>query len=131
MPMITTVDCERIVPNRFALVQIAAARARALHRGAAPHVSPDDDVPALIALREIAAGTIDLRPIHQLVKQQNRGEREDGPNGSFSPSPHSAGAFGSATDSSGPSASRGRKTSMTVNSKNERRRTCSTESRLA
>lgn len=55
MARITTIDCERVIPNRFELVLLAAARARALSRGHTPHVSPDGDKPTVIALREIAA----------------------------------------------------------------------------
>ena len=36
MARITTTDCERIVPNRFELVVLAAARARELLRGDEP-----------------------------------------------------------------------------------------------
>lgn len=92
MPLVTTVDCERIVPNRFVLVRIAAARAHDLHRGIAPRVSPDGDVPILIALREIAAGAIDFG----LIQQPDRCDRLDGPSGGFGPSSHSASEFGSA-----------------------------------
>src|SRR5258707_634996 len=58
MARITTIDCERVVPNRFELVLRAAARARALARGATPRVSPASDKPTVIALREIAAGAL-------------------------------------------------------------------------
>ena len=96
MPLVTTVDCERIVPNRFALVRIAAARARNLHRGAAPRVPPNSDVPILIALREIAAGAIDPGMLQQPREQPDRRERVDGPSGAFGPSSYSASEFGSA-----------------------------------
>ena len=59
MARITTIDCERVIPNRFELVLLAAARARALSRGHTPYVSPDGDKPTVIALREIAAGAVD------------------------------------------------------------------------
>jgi DNA-directed RNA polymerase subunit omega len=63
MAWITAIDCERVVPNPFALVLLAAARARALNRGDAPRVPPDGDAPTVIALREIAAGVADqIRP---------------------------------------------------------------------
>jgi DNA-directed RNA polymerase omega subunit len=41
MARITTADCERVVPNRFELVLLAAARARALCRGARPRALED------------------------------------------------------------------------------------------
>lgn len=59
MARITTIDCERVVPNRFELVLLAAARARALSRGHTPHVSLDGDKPTVTALREIATGAVD------------------------------------------------------------------------
>ena len=60
MGRITTTDCERIVPNRFELVVLAAARARELLRGDEPRVPTDGDGPPVIALREIAAQKLDL-----------------------------------------------------------------------
>jgi DNA-directed RNA polymerase omega subunit len=60
MARITTTDCERIVPNRFELVVLAAARARELLRGDEPRVPTDGDRPPVIALREIAAQKLDL-----------------------------------------------------------------------
>lgn len=63
MARITTIDCERLVPNRFELVLLAAARARALNRGQTPRVSPDRDKPTVIALREIAEGYIDAERV--------------------------------------------------------------------
>ncbi|MGO9681263.1 MAG: DNA-directed RNA polymerase subunit omega [Beijerinckiaceae bacterium] len=64
MARITTTYCERIVPNRFELVVLAAARARELLRGDEPGVPADGDRQPVIALREIAAqklGLIELR----------------------------------------------------------------------
>ena len=40
MVRIMTTDCERIVPNRFELVVLAAARARELLRGDEPESRP-------------------------------------------------------------------------------------------
>ena len=56
MARITRWDCERIVPNRFELVLLAAARARELARGAEPVVEAGRDAVTVAALREIAAG---------------------------------------------------------------------------
>ena len=57
MARITVEDCLEHVENRFDLVLKAAERAHALEMGAAdPLVSVDGDKPAVIALREIAAG---------------------------------------------------------------------------
>lgn len=47
-------DCQKVVPNRFALVLAAAARTRALNRGAEPRLSETGVYGADLALREIA-----------------------------------------------------------------------------
>lgn len=57
MARITVEDCLEYVDNRFDLVLKAAERAHALEMGAAdPLVPVEGDKPAVIALREIAAG---------------------------------------------------------------------------
>jgi DNA-directed RNA polymerase subunit omega len=53
MARVTVEDCLVQVPNRFALVVLAAERARQLSRGATPGVDSDNK-PAVTALREIA-----------------------------------------------------------------------------
>ena len=53
MARVTVEDCLDKVPNRFALVILAAERARQLSRGATPGVDCDNK-PAVTALREIA-----------------------------------------------------------------------------
>jgi DNA-directed RNA polymerase subunit omega len=60
MARVTVEDCLERVPNRFALVVLAAERARQLARGA--HAQVDcDNKPAVTALREIAAGIVEFR----------------------------------------------------------------------
>ena len=54
MARVTVEDCLENVENRFALVVLAAARARQLSKGAEPLVQCDNK-PAVTALREIAA----------------------------------------------------------------------------
>ena len=85
MARITTTDCERVVPNRFELVLLAAARARALYRGEKPRVSPQDDKPTVIALREIAAGALDpIRLRQRLLEPWRDDVGDDGvPDGSL------------------------------------------------
>jgi DNA-directed RNA polymerase subunit omega len=57
MARVTVEDCLERVPNRFALVILAAERARQLAKGA--HCLVDcDNKPAVTALREIAAGKV-------------------------------------------------------------------------
>lgn len=60
MARVTVEDCVLKVPNRFELVMVAAQRARNLGAGAALTVDRDDDKNPVIALREIAEGTVDL-----------------------------------------------------------------------
>jgi DNA-directed RNA polymerase subunit omega len=60
MARITVEDCIDKVSNRFELVLLAAHRARAITKGAAPTLDPDNDKNGVVALREIAEKT--LRP---------------------------------------------------------------------
>lgn len=89
MARVTVEDCLERVPNRFDLVVLAARRARDLTVGKAPLVQPENDKPAVIALREIAEGKIDLsymhtpeeKPAHALDQGTGAGERRSGPVG--------------------------------------------------
>nr|WP_262029572.1 DNA-directed RNA polymerase subunit omega [Microvirga sp. Mcv34] len=65
MARITTVDCERVVPNRFELVLLASYRAHELWNGAEPQVSVPGEKPTVLALREIAAERIDPGSLRQ------------------------------------------------------------------
>ena len=60
MARVTVEDCLELVPNRFALVVLAAERARQIARGATSLVDCDNK-PAVTALREIAAGGVKFR----------------------------------------------------------------------
>jgi DNA-directed RNA polymerase subunit omega len=60
MARTTVEDCLENVDNRFQLVLIAAKRARELQFGADALVDEEGDKPTVIALREIAAGLIDV-----------------------------------------------------------------------
>jgi DNA-directed RNA polymerase subunit omega len=60
MARITTDDCERVIPNRFELVLLAAERAREHARGATPLVPAGREAPTVIALREVAAGQVEI-----------------------------------------------------------------------
>ena len=57
MARVTVEDCLEKVGNRFALVILAAERARQLAKGAKPLVKCDNK-PAVTALREIAEGKV-------------------------------------------------------------------------
>lgn len=58
MARLTVEDCLEHIDNRFDLVLLASKRARQLAMGAAPLVTPENDKPTVLALREIAAGKI-------------------------------------------------------------------------
>lgn len=60
MARITVEDCLERVNNRFALVILAAERARQLARGATPQVACSNRW-AVTALREIGAGGVSFR----------------------------------------------------------------------
>lgn len=65
MARVTVEDCLEEIEdgNRFALVRLAAKRARQLHQGAKPTVSRSRhsrDTAAVTALREIAAGHVNF-----------------------------------------------------------------------
>jgi DNA-directed RNA polymerase subunit omega len=54
---VTVEDCLEQEENRFALVVLAAQRTRSLMKGAPPLVSAKNK-PAVVSLREIAAGKV-------------------------------------------------------------------------
>jgi DNA-directed RNA polymerase subunit omega len=57
MARVTIEDCLRQVPNRFALIHLAAKRVRQFYKGA-PALVKADNKEIVIALREIAAAKI-------------------------------------------------------------------------
>ena len=73
MARVTVEDCVQQVPNRFELVLLAAQRARNLSRGEEPTVDRDDDKNPVVALREIAGETVELKHLEQdLIKSLSR-----------------------------------------------------------
>ena len=58
MARITVEDCLEKIDNRFDLVLVAARRAHMLKNGASELLPWDNDKPAVLALREIAAGKV-------------------------------------------------------------------------
>ena len=59
MARVTVEDCLENVDNRFQLVMLATKRARQLAtKGAEPMVAEENDMPTVIALREIAEGKV-------------------------------------------------------------------------
>lgn len=67
MARVTVEDCIEVIPNRFKLVVSAAMRSRALSGGASATVPLDNDKNPVIALREIAAQTVDASGLHEDV----------------------------------------------------------------
>ena len=65
MARITVEDCLKKLPNRFALVLLAAARTKQLYKGSNPRVQTDNKE-VVLALREVAAGKVTpARPLTQ------------------------------------------------------------------
>ncbi len=58
MARVTVEDCVEKVPSRFELVLLAAQRAREISSGAPLTIDRDNDKDPVVALREIADGTI-------------------------------------------------------------------------
>jgi len=54
-------DCLKRVPNRFMLVNLAAKRVRQIREGSEYLVSSPKNEDIVVALREIAAGKINVR----------------------------------------------------------------------
>ena len=65
MARITVEDCLAHIPNRFDLVLVASKRARQLSKGREPTLPWDNDKPTVLALREIAEGTVDSSILHE------------------------------------------------------------------
>lgn len=73
MARVTVEDCVQKVPNRFELVLYAAQRARNLSRGEELTLERDNDKNPVVALREIAEGTVTLPKLEQdLIKSLSR-----------------------------------------------------------
>lgn len=65
MARVTVEDCIKKIPNRFELVLIASQRARDIASGAELTVERDNDKNPVVALREIAAETVELDKINE------------------------------------------------------------------
>ncbi len=57
MARISVEDCLARVPNRFALVLLAAARTKQLYKGSKPRVRSENKE-VVVSLREVAAGMV-------------------------------------------------------------------------
>lgn len=71
MARITVEDCLTHVDNNFALVLKAAKRARDISHGAQPLVPEEGDKPTVVALREIAEGLLNPKPVVMTLPDQD------------------------------------------------------------
>jgi DNA-directed RNA polymerase subunit omega len=67
MARVTVEDCVVKIPNRFNLVLLAGQRAREISSGGELTVERDNDKNPVVALREIAEGSIDLDNVRQAL----------------------------------------------------------------
>ena len=73
MARVTVEDCIEKIPNRFDLVLTASQRARGILKGDLSTVDRDDDKNPVVALREIAAETVDIGILGEgLIKKLQR-----------------------------------------------------------
>ena len=80
MARVTVEDCVLKVPNRFDLVMLAAQRARDVAAGGQLTIERDNDKNPVVALREIADGTIDLEGLrNNLIQGLQRNVEQDEP----------------------------------------------------
>lgn len=66
MARITVDDCLKRIPNRFQLTLVATYRARQLAQGGTPLLDNVRDKPTVLALRELAAGTVGLEMLNRV-----------------------------------------------------------------
>jgi len=80
MARVTVEDCVEQIPNRFELVAIAAQRARQISAGAELTIDRDHDKNPVVALREIADKTVNLRELEEdLIKGLQHHVEQDEP----------------------------------------------------
>ncbi len=72
MARVTVEDCIDKVENRFELVMVAAQRARKIGSGAALTIERDQDKNPVIALREIAGGSIDVEDMKDALLRSHQ-----------------------------------------------------------
>ena len=65
MARVTVEDCLRKVPNRFALVHLAARRSKQILKGSQPLINKDNKE-IVIALREVAAGKVLFKSVEDI-----------------------------------------------------------------
>ncbi len=80
MARVTVEDCIEKIPNRFELVMLSAQRARKISSGGALTIDRDNDKNPVVALREIAEGTVEIADLkEELIRNNQRVvEMDDG-----------------------------------------------------
>lgn len=75
MARVTVEDCVLVVPNRFELCLIASNRAKNILSGSHTELAQSGEKPAVIALREVADGSVDVDSIRDNIINviKNRG----------------------------------------------------------
>jgi len=80
MARVTVEDCIEKVPNRFELVLEASYRARLIAQGSPLTVDRDNDKNSVVALREIAEGTVSAADLEeQLIHSMQKHVEVDEP----------------------------------------------------
>ncbi len=69
MARVTVEDCVEVIPNRFELVVLSAQRSREVSAGAQLTRERDTDKNPVVALREIAAKTVDPKELEEALIQ--------------------------------------------------------------
>lgn len=78
MARVTVEDCAQVVENRFELVALASKRAKDIYSGTPITIVKDNDKNPVIALREIAAQTIDVPTLREnLIHENQKNVRSD------------------------------------------------------
>ncbi len=79
MARVTVEDCIEEVPNRFELVVLTSERARNISSGAPLTIDRNNDKNPVVALREIAAGNIDIQKLRdsQIANLQKNNKIDD------------------------------------------------------
>ena len=79
MARVTVEDCIEKIPNRLELVLTAGQRARAIQKGEILTIDRDNDKNPVVALREIAAETIDKTKVQDAIIRglQRLNDREE------------------------------------------------------
>jgi DNA-directed RNA polymerase subunit omega len=69
MARVTVEDCVEKVHSRYELVALAARRAKDISAGAQLTIARDNDKDAVVSLREIADGTVDVEVLREALIQ--------------------------------------------------------------